>query len=69
MMFSFLDSQNIAWDTQTIKISHFDQKLWNKLDSFIFGGGLFENIQYGHHQELLPLNIPSKIDRHDLLWS
>ena len=32
----------------------------------MFGDGHFKNIQYGHHQELLTLGTPSKIDHYDL---
>ena len=64
--FRFLDSQNITLDTRIIKISHVDQKIWKKVKTFIFGGGHFEKIQYGHHQELIAPGTPSKIDHYDL---
>ena len=44
-----------------------DQNIWNKVYSFIFGDGHFEKIQYSHHQELIALGTPSKIDHYDLL--
>ena len=34
--------------------------------TFIFGGGHFEKIQYGCHQELKARGTPSKIDHYDL---
>ena len=37
-----------------------------KVKTFIFGGGHFEKIQYGHHQELIAPGTPSKIDHYDL---
>ena len=37
-----------------------------KVKTLIFGGGHFEKIQYGHHQELITLGTPSKIDHYDL---
>ena len=37
----------------------------NKVDSFIFGGGHFEKIHYGRHQELIAVGTPSKINHYD----
>ena len=37
-----------------------------KVKTFIFGGGHFEKIQYGCHQELIAPGTPSKIDHYDL---
>ena len=62
----FLDPQNITLDTRIIKISPVDQKIWKKVKTFIFGGGHFEKIQYGRHQELIAPGTPSKIDHYDL---
>ena len=44
-----------------------DQKIRNKVDSLIFGGGYFEKIQYSRNQELIALGTPSKIDHYDPL--
>ena len=65
-IFRFLDPQNITLDTRNIKISHVDQKIWKKVKTLIFGGGHFEKIQYGRHQELIAPGNPSKIDHYDL---
>ena len=65
IIFRFLYPQNITLDTRTIKIFNMDQKIWNKVNSFIFGGGHCENIQYGWHQELIALGTPSKIVYYD----
>ena len=62
----FPDPQNITLDTRIIKISPVDQKIWKKVKTFIFGGGHFEKIQYGRHQELIAPGTPSKIDHYDL---
>ena len=62
----FLEPRNITLDTRIIKISYVDQKIWKKIKTFIFGGGHFEKIQYGHHQELIAPGTPSKIDHYDL---
>ena len=62
----FLDPKNITLDTWIIKISHVDQNIWKKVKTFIFGTGHFEEIQDGHHQELIALGTPSKIDHYDL---
>ena len=43
-----------------------DQKIWKKVKTFIFGGGHFEKIQYGRHQELIAPGTPSKNDHYDL---
>ena len=43
-----------------------DQKICKKSKTFIFGGGHFEKIQYGRHQELIASGTPSKIDHYDL---
>ena len=64
---SYSDNPKITLDTRTINISHVDQNIWNKVYSFIFGGGHFGEIQYGRHQELIALGTPSKIDHYDLL--
>ena len=58
--------KNITLDTWIIKISHLDQNIWKKVKTFIFGGGHFEKIQYGRHQELIAPSTPSKIDHYDL---
>ena len=65
-IFRFLDPQNITLDTRIINISHVDQTIWKKVKTFIFGGGHFEKIQYGRHQELISPGTPSKIDYYDL---
>ena len=65
-IFRFFDPKNITLDTRIIKISHVDQKIWKKIKTFIFGGGHFEKIQYGRHQELIAPGTPSKIDHYDL---
>ena len=67
-IFRFLDPKNIRLDTRFIKISHVDQKIWQKVKTFIFGGGYFEKIQYGRHQELIASGTPSKIYHYDLPW-
>ena len=57
----FLTPKTSYLDTKIIKIYHMDQKIWNKADSFIFGGGQFEKkIQYGRHQELIAAGTPLK---------
>ena len=66
IIFRFLDPKNITLDPRIIKISHVDQKIWQKVKTFIFGGGHFEKIQDGHHQELIAPGTPSKIDHYDL---
>ena len=63
---TFIDHKNITLDTRIIKISHVDQKIWKKVKTFLFGGGHFEKIQYGCHQELIALGTPSEIDHYDL---
>ena len=65
-IFRFHDPKNITLDTRNIKISDLDQNIWKKVKTFIFGGGHFEKIQYGHHQELIGPGTPSKIDHYDL---
>ena len=62
----FLDPKNNTLDTRIIKISHVDQKIWKKVKTFIFGGGHFEEIQYGCHQEFIAPGTPSRIDHYDL---
>ena len=62
---NFFDPKNITLDTRIIKISHVDQKIWKKVKTFIFGGGHFEKIQYGCHQELIAPGTPSEIDHYD----
>ena len=66
IIFRFLDPKNIILDPRIIKISHVDQKIWKKVKTFIFGGGHFEKIQDGRHQELIAPGTPSKIDHYDL---
>ena len=66
IIFRLPDPKNITWDTRIIKIPHVDQKIWKKVKTFIFGGGHFEKIQYGRHQELIALGTLSKIDHYDL---
>ena len=66
IIFRFNDPQNITLDTRIIEISHVDQKIWKKVKTFILGGGHFEKIQYGRHQELIASGTPSKIDHYDL---
>ena len=66
IIFRFIDPKNITLGTRIIKISHVDQKIWKKVKTFIFGGGHFEKIQDGHHQELIAPGTPSKIDHYDL---
>ena len=61
-----LTPQNIILDTRIIKIFHVEQKIWNKVDSFIFGATILKKIQYGHHEELIAVGTPSKIDHNDL---
>ena len=66
IIFRFLDPKNITLDTRIIEISHVDEKIWKKVKTSIFGGGHFEKIQYGCHQELIAPGTPSKIDQYDL---
>ena len=58
--------ENIELDTRIIGISRMDQKIWNKEDSFIFGGGHFEKMKYDRYQGLIAACTPSKIDNYDL---
>ena len=66
IIFRFFDPKNITLDTGIIKRSHVDQKIWKKVKTFFFGGGHFEKIQYGCHQELIAPGTPSEIDHYDL---